>query len=215
MGGKHPTISQDAPLPIIQAKEGNNNLPGLQAGDLVLDLGCGSCRAMQRFRELGIRTHGVTLGSNDVAVCRGLGFTVTEAPLELVGSMFPAESFDMIFARHSLEHTVVPMFLLDELKALVRPSGTLYLEVPMPETSSEHEHNVNHYSVFGAEMWRALLLKLGFVVVEHAAIELYKSEETKRHKLPPDDLYWYALAKKKNKGGGGRKEEVEVVEVAV
>jgi hypothetical protein len=44
------------------------------------------------------------------------------------------------------------------------PGGTLYLEVPAPETSCKHETNPNHYSVLGRSAWTSLLERCGFTL---------------------------------------------------
>mmetsp|Transcript_33473 Transcript_33473/g.66645 ORF Transcript_33473/g.66645 Transcript_33473/m.66645 type:complete len:120 (-) Transcript_33473:100-459(-) len=103
----------------------------------------------------------------------------------------------MVFARHSLEHTVAPMFVLDELRELLAPNGTLYLEVPMPATPSRHEDNANHYSVLGPKMWLALLAKVGYEVLWEDEMQLFKSPEEQTRGITPDDKYWYVLAKEK------------------
>jgi ubiquinone/menaquinone biosynthesis C-methylase UbiE len=68
---------------------------------------------------------------------------------------FDDESFDLVWARHALEHSVVPAFLLSEFHRLTKPGGVLYVEVPAPDTACVHETNPNHHSVLASGCgWR-------------------------------------------------------------
>jgi len=131
----------------------------LQPGRRVLDVGCGQGPALAEFRKRGIEATGITLG-DDVAACRAKGFDVVE--MDMSDLDFADGSFDFIWCRHALEHSVFPLFTLSEFRRLLGPGGGAYVEVPAPDTVAQHETNPNHYSVMGKTMWRNLFVRAGF-----------------------------------------------------
>lgn len=135
--------------------------PGMRA----LDLGCGQGTAMMLFRERWIEMTGVTRG-DDFNICRSHGFGfVVDADMHALP--FGAAAFDLVWARHVLEHSPVPLYVLSEIRRLLKPGGILYAEVPYPDTECHHERNPNHYSVLGMSAWESLFGRQGFGI-EHS-----------------------------------------------
>jgi SAM-dependent methyltransferase len=128
-------------------------------GAKVLDVGCGQGVALEIFRDAGLDPLGITLGP-DAEVCRQKGLNVREMDFAFLD--FPDESFDLVWCRHAIEHSVFPFFTLTELHRLLKPGGVLFLEVPAPDTSCRHQTNQNHYSVLGKSMWIDLIRRSGF-----------------------------------------------------
>ena len=131
----------------------------LRPGQRVLDIGCGQGPALEEFHKRGISAKGIALG-DDVAVCRDKGFDAVE--MDLSDLDFDDGSFDFIWCRHALEHSIFPLFTLSEFQRLLTPGGGLYVEVPAPDTVAKHEDNPNHYSVMGKLMWQNLFGRAGF-----------------------------------------------------
>lgn len=132
-------------------------------GARVLDIGCGQGVALERFRVRGMQAMGITLNETDLMVCRANGFDVVKMDQSFLE--FEDDSFDIIWARHVIEHSVIPLYTLHEYRRILRPGGYLYLEVPAPDTIG-HEKNMNHYSVMGQQMWLSLLERSGFKVCD-------------------------------------------------
>ena len=84
---------------------------------------------------------------------------------------FPDESFDLVWCRHALEHSAAPYFTLAGFHRVLARGGTLYVEVPAPDTACKHETNPNHYSVLGRSAWISLMQRAGFDVVDTAVID--------------------------------------------
>jgi len=131
----------------------------LAPGAKVLDVGCGQGVALEIFRDAGLDPLGITLGE-DAQVCRSKGLNVLEMDFAFLD--FPDESFDMVWCRHAIEHSVFPFFTMAELHRVLKPGGVLYLEVPAPDTACRHQTNVNHYSVLGKSSWLELIRRVGF-----------------------------------------------------
>lgn len=156
------------------------------AGARVLDVGCGQGVALELFAAAGLQATGIAMGE-DVRVCRERGFDVLEMNMSFLD--FPAASFDLVWCRHALEHSVFPLFTLSELHRVLRLGGVLYIEVPAPDTACRHESNRNHYSVLGRRMWHALIQRTGFVEIE--AVDL-----SFRTGLGPDTYFAFLQRKR-------------------
>lgn len=127
----------------------------------ILDIGCGQGPALDIFRAKGYESVvGITLNPEDVRICTQKGHTVLKMDQSFLE--FKDGSFDFLWARHVIEHSIFPYFTLSEFKRVLAPGGLLYLEVPAPETSVHHENNPNHYSVLGLNTWTSLLTRSGF-----------------------------------------------------
>ena len=138
---------------------------GLKSGR-VLDVGCGQGEALIEFGKHGLTAHGITTGHEDYAACRSKGLECWMVDMHDIGSFFAPQEYDAIWLRHSAEHSPIPLFLLIQAKRLLKHGGHLYFEVPMPETSCQHEENPNHYSVMTESGWLGLLRKAGFTPTE-------------------------------------------------
>ncbi len=84
---------------------------------------------------------------------------------------FDDASFDLVWCRHALEHSVAPYFTLAGFHRVLAPGGALYVEVPAPDTACKHETNPNHYSVLGRSAWISLMQRSGFEVIDTVAID--------------------------------------------
>ncbi|HZQ72364.1 MAG TPA: class I SAM-dependent methyltransferase [Burkholderiales bacterium] len=136
----------------------------IHAGERVLDVGCGQGLALEHFRRLGLQATGITLGP-DVAACRAKGFEVLEMDQNFMD--FDDESFDLLWCRHVLEHSVAPFFTLSEYRRLTKRAGLIYVEVPAPDTACHHESNPNHYSVLPRSAWASLFGRIGLGLELH------------------------------------------------
>lgn len=130
----------------------------------ILDIGCGQGVALEMFTKNGFEPIGITLNPKDLAVCRQQGYQVLEMDQSFLD--FEDESFDFVWCRHCIEHSIFPYFTLSEIYRVIKPLGYLYIEVPMPETSCKHQANQNHYSVLGKPMWLELVKRTGFKILD-------------------------------------------------
>lgn len=162
---------------------------GLPVDADILDVGCGQGVALRHFRDMGHSPIGIALNPEDVRVCREQGFTVLE--MDQNDLRFTDGGFDLVWARHVLEHSIAPYFTLHEFARVLRPGGVLYVEVPAPDTACQHTENRNHYSVLGLEMWKSLIVRSGFDIEAVRNIKLQTGAGP--------DLYWSFIAKKSEK----------------
>jgi SAM-dependent methyltransferase len=154
-------------------------------GKSVLDCGCGQGVALEIFKKMGANPVGTTFGE-DHRICQAKGFEVYEMDQSFLD--FSCNSFDIIWCRHALEHSLFPLFTLRGFHDVLRVDGILYVEVPAPDTSARHETNRNHYSCFTKNAWLSLFDRSGFNVIEQSDI---------RFKIPlGDDLYHSFFLKK-------------------
>lgn len=160
----------------------------------VLDVGCGHGFLAGAFHELGINWTGVVIGE-DYEACKNKGLKVHNMDMSFLD--FEDDSFDLIFARHVLEHSPMPIITLMEWRRVSR--GYLCLVAPAP-----HYWGVrgkNHYSIVGKlilEWW-----------LERSGWEIRKQEEMTTRSyafLKHNEVYQDAL---ENKGHGAAQEVLE------
>lgn len=135
----------------------------LPKNSYILDLGCGPGYFLDNMKELGYtNVHGLTMSTEDVETNLAKGNQVRRADMNFLADR--DETVDMLFCRHSLEHSPFPYISLLEYNRVLKPKGYLYIEVPQPDCDRQHEENRNHYSILGRSMWLQLLSRSGFDV---------------------------------------------------
>lgn len=95
----------------------------------ILDIGCGGGSLVDALRRRGLKAYG--LDASRIAASRAksnYGLTVTHGTL--ADAPFAARAFSTITLCHVLERVPNPMLMLEELAALLKPGGKLFVQVP-------------------------------------------------------------------------------------
>lgn len=106
----------------------------------ILDIGCGQGFCKPMWEEIGYEWSGVTLGQ-DYAECKKAGLSVERADMSFLP--FEDASFDILFARHVLEHSPMPIVTLMEWHRVANPFIILVAPNPLYWGAGGR----NHYSV--------------------------------------------------------------------
>ena len=150
----------------------------------VLDIGCGRGIALRIFKGMGLDATGITLGYDDLEFCLDSGYDVRKMDMSFLD--FGDGEFDLVWARHCLEHSPMPIITLYEFGRILRDGGFLYVEVP--EDLSPHLENPNHYSLLSDHLWQSLFRRAGFRLRYRTQFTIDLKDWT--------DIYWgYWLVK--------------------
>lgn len=166
---------QPEPVAAMHADITRTALDWLAAADIirpgmtVLDVGCGQGTGLEQFAERGLHAVGISLGE-DARICIEKGLRVRGLDLHFMD--FNQGEFDLIWARHVLEHSPIPLFALFEFKRILRVGGFAYVEVPAGNTECHHEINPQHFSILEPYAWHALFVKAGFEVLGGGVIDV-------------------------------------------
>jgi ubiquinone/menaquinone biosynthesis C-methylase UbiE len=129
----------------------------------ILDLGCGPGYFIDAMKaQEYTNVTGLTMSIEDLETNIAKGNSVQRSDMNFLTAR--DETVDMLFCRHSLEHSPFPYITLLEYNRVLKPNGYLYVEVPQPDCERPHEENRNHYSILGRSMWLNLLKRTGFDV---------------------------------------------------
>lgn len=118
--------------------------PAWKGGGRMLDVGCGNGRFMTGMRTLGWQVQGVELSEKGVNACRMSDLPVHHGDLGSAG--FADGSFDLITARHVIEHVPEPHPFMAELVRVLRPGGRLVIETPNSAALGRQWFNTNWYA---------------------------------------------------------------------
>ncbi len=146
-------------------------IPDYVAGGRLLDVGCGNGKFLLSMQALGWHCRGVDFSADAVRVCRAAGLDVVQG--EIASAGFIAGSFDVITARHLIEHVADPLASLHELARLLNPGGRLYIETPNSAALARARFGIfwfandapRHLVLFTAENLCATARQAGLVTV--------------------------------------------------
>lgn len=116
----------------------------------VLDVGCGTGFCQDFFQKWNVQYEGVCLGK-DFLEAQKLGRSVRQMDFNFLE--YPDNSFDLVFARHSLEHSPMPLLTMMEWHRVSK--NWLGVIVPTPEWFTFK--GKNHYSIMNIEQIKNLL----------------------------------------------------------
>lgn len=122
--------------------------PG-QVHGKVLDVGCGQAFMCPIFEAMGMDWTGVAIGEDVTVAKKNLENwgkdpdKVMEADMTFLP--FEARDFNLIFARHVLEHSPFPIITLMEWRRVVKSEGHLCIVAPAPHWWLYR--GKNHYSI--------------------------------------------------------------------
>ena len=94
----------------------------------LLDVGCGSGKAVRRLRELGWDARGLELDPVAVEAAQAGGLPVDQGDLSTAG--LPEAAFDVVTLSHVVEHVHDPLGLLRECRRVLRPGGRIVVVTP-------------------------------------------------------------------------------------
>lgn len=153
---------------------------GITRNASVLDVGCALGNQMQKFLEAGFASvSGISISPEEVEQCRSRGLEAGVQNVEdhPVGH----RQFDLVILSHVLEHISEPVPFLRALRRWVKPTGSLYVEVPNAIHYADYftsicqgynNEHINHFddghladalvrSGFQAGVWDSYIAHLG------------------------------------------------------
>jgi len=135
----------------------------------LLDVGCGTGKALEAFRKIGWDITGVEINPQAASIARRrLGCQILLGGFEEVP--LDNERFDVVRFCHSLEHLPSPRGALEKAHRILRPTGLVWIEVPNAASLERHlfgEHWFGwglpgHLYHFTQETLAHLLARTGF-----------------------------------------------------
>jgi ubiquinone/menaquinone biosynthesis C-methylase UbiE len=158
----------------------------------VLDVGCGTGFCQPMFEKHGIPYTGIALGT-DVVTAINENRNVKRMDFNFLE--YEDLSFDMIFSRHSLEHSPMPLLTLMEWARVSK--NWLGIILPAPEHYTFE--GLNHYSVMTIPQIQAIIPRAGWNIIWFDTKEKYipATEEIEGHFVPEE--YWVFCEKTRKK----------------
>jgi len=151
----------------------------------VLDLGCGEAFLQPYFENYGCEYVGICIGE-DYRVALQAGRNVLKGDFSFLP--FEDDSYDLLYSRHSLEHSPMPLLTLMEWHRVAKK----YLAVVVPSIEFVGYTGKNHYYVLNQEQWKNLFDVAGFDVI-YENTKRYQDEES-----PDTEIeYWFLLEARK------------------
>ena len=141
--------------------------------ETVLDIGCGQGYSSYLFGLKSKKWVGVTLGE-DYKVCKNRNLEVYCLDFSFL-NRFDDGFFDLLFCRHVLEHSPMPLLTLMEWRRVSKR----YLAVVLPSPKEFKYFGRNHYSVMNNTQFLWLAARAGW----HAILKDYTEPMELRYVL--------------------------------
>lgn len=157
-------------------------LPALPNRPLdILEQGCLEGRVLNALAKRGHQVTGCDVNASVAEAGRNcFGIDIREGTIETCA--FTPKAFDLVYSFHTLEHLRDPVRNLAATKALLRPGGMVFFEVPLNETDYENRDHLHFFS----EASIARVMKAVFRDFEHQCSRF----ETEGGRVTESILVW-------------------------
>jgi len=109
-----------------------------------LDIGCGNGKFMQAMNSLGWQFEGVEFNPVAVDACREAGLKVFHGDLQ--AGAYGDNSFDLITARHVIEHIPDPENFVCEIARILKKGGRMVIQTPNSKALGRRWFGTNWYA---------------------------------------------------------------------
>ncbi len=120
-----------------------DSIPFRTDGNL-LDVGCGGGKYIRSMQILGWEVEGVEFNPSAVQACRETGLKVFQG--ELSDAQLGDETFDVVTARHVIEHIPDPKPFVGEIFRILKPGGLMILKTPNNQALARRWFGTNWYA---------------------------------------------------------------------
>lgn len=136
----------------------NKWIPKVFGCKSVVDMGCGQVALQEAFERYGLAYTGVAIGV-DVILAKEQGKNIINTDMTFSG--FADKSFEMVYSRHSLEHSPFPLLTLMEWHRIAQN----WLLLVLPSTEVYQYTGLNHYGVMNIQQARFFLERAKWKVI--------------------------------------------------
>lgn len=144
-------------------------LSELNAGDVVLEVGCGPGVFLERCRGSNVAAHGLDLSAKAVAACRAKQLSAEVHDLSMSFCDHVLTSPHVVAAFHVVEHLDNPELFFRESRNVVATGGRLVVSVPSDRRPARHfgerdlmDEPPHHMSRWSEDAFRALGRRTGW-----------------------------------------------------
>lgn len=167
----------------------------VEAGDTVVDLGCGSGYALRALRETADIGRGIGLDGAPEMARNAADYTDDEQVAFLVGDFdslpFATNSVDHVFSMEAFYYAPDPIHTLEELRRILRPGGTFYCAVNYYEENKASHVWQDGISIemtrWDRTQYRQAFREAGLYVAEQDTIPDQEIEIPPADAFPTDD----------------------------
>lgn len=134
----------------------------------LLDVGCGNGAFLELAQKAGWSVHGIDFDPIAVATARNAGLEIDLGSVDKLVAQ--VQTYDWITCSHVLEHVHEPQKLLQSMRQLLSPGGTLWLQTPNVDSIGHKTYGSNwrglepprHLTLMTEQTLRKALETVGF-----------------------------------------------------
>jgi SAM-dependent methyltransferase len=130
----------------------------------ILVVGCANGAELAAVANQGYNATGLTLCcQEELNLAKSKGYDVRN--MDMHDITFDANTFDCVYAAHSLEHSVSIWIALAEIWQILRPDGLLWITLPTPKWSDKGGPKGQHLMILDEWFMVPCLNKAGFEIL--------------------------------------------------
>ena len=126
-----------------------------KTAEKILEIGAGSGYIVNKLKSQGREAIGTT-------ICKTEADKYNLLIQDMHDLQFENETFDVVIARHVLEHALSPRLVIREVHRVLKLNGLFLVETPVTKDGLENSGNKTHFYSFSISQWELLFKHNGF-----------------------------------------------------